>query len=253
MSHSKMFSSYHTPRFQRRSITILDEITRSKPFPPMAQTNTTSLRPSFVVVTKLLKLYSKKYHLPESFISKCFDSFHAIDEDHNGTLNKYELLYIMNGMGYSVSEKMLNDVMSQYDTNGDGVVDFEDFLVLVKDIRFRLSNLPLEEYHQQGFNGHQNKAEIIRAFEVMGGGKNGSGKIDVNKLEKVIQTFGLKIQAKEIMKQLDVDNNGEIDIFEFTEFLSCIKDKHQNPKKRKSKSNMFHKSLTSLERILMDY
>ena len=56
--------------------------------------------------------------------------FAGIDTDGSGTVTADELLIMLWGLGQRMNETKLQDAITRADKNGDGVVDFDEFLAL---------------------------------------------------------------------------------------------------------------------------
>ena len=62
--------------------------------------------------------------------------------------------------------------------------------------------------------------DALEAFIAMGGNKDRSGLVNLDFLVKTIQEdFGLEIDIKKLIKDIDTDSSGEIDFFEFKSLL----------------------------------
>ena len=55
-------------------------------------------------------------------------AFDVMDENKDGTVSKEELKQLLSGMGEEVSDDVINEMISIADENGDGKVDFEEFV-----------------------------------------------------------------------------------------------------------------------------
>ena len=51
-----------------------------------------------------------------------------MDVDGNGTITSEELQKVMKEQGEKLSEAVINVMVAMADTNGDGKIDFEEFL-----------------------------------------------------------------------------------------------------------------------------
>ena len=55
-------------------------------------------------------------------------AFDVMDENKDGTVSKEELKQLLSGMGEEVTDDVINEMISIADENGDGKVDFEEFV-----------------------------------------------------------------------------------------------------------------------------
>ena len=56
------------------------------------------------------------------------EAFHAIDNDRSGTLSTTELKDVMKSFGENFSDEQLEQMFKKADANGDGQVDYQEFL-----------------------------------------------------------------------------------------------------------------------------
>ncbi|XP_078488474.1 calmodulin-like [Ciona intestinalis] len=59
------------------------------------------------------------------------EAFKVFDRDGNGLISRAELSQVMGNLGEQLSEKDLNDMISEADKNGDGQIDYEEFVQMV--------------------------------------------------------------------------------------------------------------------------
>ncbi|KAF9583677.1 hypothetical protein BGW38_008881 [Lunasporangiospora selenospora] len=57
--------------------------------------------------------------------------FDRYDKDNNGTVSISELYAMANDLGQASSKTDIEYVISQFDTNNDGVLDFKEFSELI--------------------------------------------------------------------------------------------------------------------------
>lgn len=55
------------------------------------------------------------------------ERFNAIDSDQSGSLDRFEVKEIFDGMGMPISEHTLSDIMEKFDTDNDGTIDCAEF------------------------------------------------------------------------------------------------------------------------------
>ncbi|XP_016387374.1 calcium-binding protein 7-like [Sinocyclocheilus rhinocerous] len=63
--------------------------------------------------------------------SKIREAFKVFDRDGNGFISKQELGVAMRSLGYMPNEVELEVIIQRLDMNGDGQVDFEEFVALL--------------------------------------------------------------------------------------------------------------------------
>ena len=66
-----------------------------------------------------------------------FKAFLPFDKDGEGTLTKKELGRVMRSLGQKPTEAELQDMMNKFNADGDGAIDFDEFLTMMgqKSIR----------------------------------------------------------------------------------------------------------------------
>ena len=55
----------------------------------------------------------------------------VFDQDGNGVISRKNLAAVMKNLGEELTEDDLTDMMLEADKNGDGVVDFEEFVHVI--------------------------------------------------------------------------------------------------------------------------
>ncbi|KAM8797330.1 calcium-binding protein 8 [Eudromia elegans] len=80
------------------------------------------LKKSSIVVTPLFFFFS---------IAEIREAFRVLDRDGNGFISKQELGMAMRSLGYMPSEVELAIIMQRLDMDGDGQVDFDEFMTIL--------------------------------------------------------------------------------------------------------------------------
>ena len=88
-------------------------------------------------------------------------------KDGSGTISTKELLPVMRSMGQNPTEDEVLNLVIEYDVNGDGTIDFDEFLEMMR-----------KQAEQQ-----DNSAELREAFKIFD--RDGNGYIDAAELKKV--------------------------------------------------------------------
>ncbi|XP_060577843.1 neo-calmodulin-like [Ruditapes philippinarum] len=70
-------------------------------------------------------------HIPEERIEEFREAFSLFDEDGNGEIAIDELIKTLQSLGKNPSQEEINELVRDFDANGDGVIDFEEFKVLM--------------------------------------------------------------------------------------------------------------------------
>jgi hypothetical protein len=72
------------------------------------------------------------------------EAFNVFDRDGNGTIDLGELAHMMSALGENLSPEEVAKLLTDYDTDGDGVINFEEFKVIMLTPR-NPSEEPVEE------------------------------------------------------------------------------------------------------------
>eukprot|EP00039_Didymoeca_costata_P008523 m.113107 g.113107 ORF g.113107 m.113107 type:complete len:153 (+) comp14118_c0_seq4:93-551(+) len=59
------------------------------------------------------------------------EAFKHFDEDRNGTIDAEEITHAMRVIGQKLSKKQAKEFVEAADTNGDGVIDYQEFISLL--------------------------------------------------------------------------------------------------------------------------
>ena len=143
-------------------------------------------------------------NLTEEQIAEIKEAFSLFDKDGDNTITTKELGTVMRSLGQDPTDEELNDVIHEVDANGNGTIDFPEFLeMMVRKIRDK----DLE-------------AEIKEAFRVFD--KDGNGFISASELRIVMVNLGEKLSDNEInemIREADVDGDGHINYDEFVKMM----------------------------------
>mmetsp|Transcript_3328 Transcript_3328/g.5176 ORF Transcript_3328/g.5176 Transcript_3328/m.5176 type:complete len:152 (+) Transcript_3328:77-532(+) len=132
---------------------------------------------------------------------EAFDNF---DKDRNGEIDQVELGIVMRSLGYSPTDKQLKDMMLQVDTDGNGVISFNEFVDMMR--KCELST----DFEQ----------EIREAFEFFDKDKNKT--ISPDELASIMRGLGANLSEQEIdllVKEADKNGDGSIDVQEFIDLM----------------------------------
>ncbi|XAR56068.1 hypothetical protein NMG60_11036372 [Bertholletia excelsa] len=133
--------------------------------------------------------------------------FSTFDKNKDGFITKQELRESLKNMGMQVTETEVADMVEKADSNGDGLMDLDEFCELFESIQ-----------ELEGTKEEEAEGELREAFDVFD--ENGDGLITVEELGKVLCSMGLKEgqrleTCKEMIKNVDVDGDGMVNFHEF--------------------------------------
>ena len=125
--------------------------------------------------------------------------FENLDENGDGRLSREEL---QKGFKEYCGDHLSNmeDIIAQCDIDGNGYIDYSEFLTCVVSNSIEIS-----------------KANLQIAFNALD--KDGSGTISRGELQDALEALTDKQTIDKIMRDIDLNDDGEIDIEEFT---TCI-------------------------------
>jgi len=107
-------------------------------------------------------------------------------------------------MGQNPTEDEVLNLVIEYDVNGDGTIDFDEFMEMMKK----------QAEHQD------NSAELKEAFKIFD--RDGNGYIDAEELKKVVTQYGARLsleEAEELLNEADLDGDGKLDYNEFVQMM----------------------------------
>ncbi|ORY02522.1 calmodulin [Basidiobolus meristosporus CBS 931.73] len=140
----------------------------------------------------------------EEQIAEFKEAFSLFDKDGDGSITTKELGTVMRSLGQNPTEVELQDMVSEIDADGNGQIDFNEFL--------NLMSRKLKETDSE--------AEIKEAFKVFD--KDGNGFISASELHHVMNNLGEKLSEQEItemIREADVDGDGQINYEEFVKMM----------------------------------
>lgn len=143
--------------------------------------------------------------LPPEQVAKFKEVFSRFDKNGDNTINTQELGAVMQALGQDISEDELKMLIAQVDTDGDGVISFQEFLeAMVKRMK--------------SWGSEQEMREVFRAFDL-----NGDGHISVDELKQAMAKLGELLSQEELdtmIQEADVDKDGQVNYEEFMRILS---------------------------------
>ena len=69
--------------------------------------------------------------LTEEQIAEFKEAFSLFDKDGDGTITTKELGTVMRSLGQNPHDQELNDMINEIDEDGNGHVDFDEFLIMM--------------------------------------------------------------------------------------------------------------------------
>ncbi len=145
--------------------------------------------------------------LNKAEIEKSHEAFIAFDKDQRGYIDAKALKSVLEEMGQRPNDDEVTKMINEVDSTSTGKIFFNDFLRVIA-------------YHKVCMRDSDD-SDTLDAFVAMGGNADGSGKIDASKLIDIVKMeFGMTIDIKKLIEEIDIDGSGEIEYNEFKALLS---------------------------------
>lgn len=167
----------------------------------------------FRAMNKLKKLALKVIaeNLSEEEIKGLKTMFTNMDTDKNGTITYEELKSGLARIGSRLTEAEVKQLMEAADVDGNGTIDYIEFISATM--------------HRHRLERDEHLYKVFQYFD-----KDNSGFITRDELETAMKEHGIGDEAniKEIILEVDTDNDGRID---YTEFCTMMRSGTQQPAK----------------------
>ncbi|XP_056022814.1 uncharacterized protein LOC125649260 isoform X2 [Ostrea edulis] len=131
--------------------------------------------------------------------------FNDFDRDKNGKIDDSELGTALRMLGLNPTKKEIDDMMQEVDNDGNGTIEFEEFLAFIK----RSYKKPDEIKHDL--------KKAFRVFDI-----NGDGFITREELREVLTKMGETLtdhEVDEMMENADKNGDGKIDYDEYVDVM----------------------------------
>ncbi|KAL3890968.1 hypothetical protein ACJMK2_003234 [Sinanodonta woodiana] len=150
----------------------------------------------------------KMGEVTEENIKEIKGAFDIFDMDKDGKLSHGELRSVMRLLGLLCSEKELDTIIHDMDSDGNGFVEYKEFE------SYAIANDLLRKSNELDY-------ELLDAFKYFD--KDGNGYIDRDELKAVLTQFGDKMTEEEVdnvLHEADTNGDGRIDYPEFCEQMT---------------------------------
>ncbi|KAI3378374.1 hypothetical protein SNEBB_000138 [Seison nebaliae] len=142
--------------------------------------------------------------LTKEQIDEFREAFRLFDKDGDGTITIKELGVVMRSLGQNPTEKELQVMIAQVDADGNGSIDFTEFLMMIA------SKINQADYEE----------EMTEAFRVFDNDDNGT--VSTNEFRNYLMELGEKMADSEINQLIgsaDPHNEGLIRYKDFIDLL----------------------------------
>ncbi|RID58592.1 LOW QUALITY PROTEIN: hypothetical protein BRARA_F01882 [Brassica rapa] len=140
--------------------------------------------------------------LTDDQISEFKEAFSLFDKDGDGCITTKELGTVMRSLGQNPTEAELQDLMNEADADGNGTIDFPEFLNLMA---------------HEGLIQWKSLKKPSGFFD-----KDQNGFISAAELRHVMKNLGEKLtdeEVDEMIREADVDGDGQINYDEFVKVM----------------------------------
>ncbi|ELU00395.1 hypothetical protein CAPTEDRAFT_170361 [Capitella teleta] len=145
--------------------------------------------------------------LSEEQIGEFREAFSLFDKNGDGKITTSELGTVMRSLGQNPTEAELQDMVNEVDSDGNGTIDFDEFLIMMAK---KMKETDSEE-------------ELREAFRVFD--KDGNGFISAAELRHVMTNLGEKLtddEVDEMIREADLDGDGMVNYEDFSNYARPI-------------------------------
>lgn len=155
----------------------------------------------FAAMNKLKKEALKVIaeNMPKEEIEGLKQMFISIDTDKSGTITVDELRQGLKEKGELLPDTDLQKLMSNMDVDGNGVIDYEEFVAATMNL-YKLEN-----------------ENLLKAFQKFDA--DNSGYITKDELVTALKDREDELDIEQILAEVDKDNDGKIDYEEFRDMM----------------------------------
>ncbi|KAJ7954818.1 putative Calmodulin [Quillaja saponaria] len=143
--------------------------------------------------------------LSEEQIVEFREAFCLFDKDGDGCITVEELATVIRSLDQNPTEEELKDMISEVDVDGNGTIEFSEFLDLMA----------------KKMKENDSEEELKEAFKVFD--KDQNGYISANELRHVMINLGEKLTDEEVeqmIKEADLDGDGQVNYDEFVKMMT---------------------------------
>jgi len=135
--------------------------------------------------------------------------FNMFDKEKKGYIQAGQVGQILRTMGQAFEERDLKKLIRQYDSDGSGEIEFEEFAAMV-------ANFVNDDEDKEAL-----VEELREAFRLYD--KEGNGYINVSDLRDILRALDDNVSEEELdemIAEIDTDGSGTVDFDEFMEMMS---------------------------------
>jgi len=160
------------------------------------------------------------YNLVQDEYDYIFAQFLTFDVDDTNELSKRELTKLCTWLNYPHAPKDINDMFAQMDIDGNGTIDFDEFVSYIKDKR------PHPEFQYNMTQAEYEK--FMMTFHYYD--TDGNGGLDRDEFRRLVKAMKYPGDPEQIFREIDLDSNGLLDVDEFLTYWKKKKEAvHYHP------------------------
>jgi len=155
----------------------------------------------------------RKLAVPEDKLDEYKQSFDYFDRDLSGEITIQELKSLLHSLGQRTNENRVKEMIDELDQNGDGRITFEEYVTIMEK---------QEEGDDEGNQEEDTDDDIIKAFKVFDVHKKGF--LNCMEFKHILKNLGDEdnrfndAEVDQVFKEADLNNDGQINYYEFVEF-----------------------------------
>ena len=164
-------------------------------------------------------------------------AFERYDKDRSGRLDHREVRAALKDIGIDFTSEQAARVVKQYDADGSGQMEIDEFAQLVQKLRQMGYNLKEAELEQLRKDNEQLRRALKVAPDIRAAfaryDRDNSGRLDYQELRNALQDIGLDCsmeQAANAIRQYDNDRSGQMEIDEFAQLVQKLRQMGYNIK-----------------------
>mmetsp|Transcript_23882 Transcript_23882/g.68597 ORF Transcript_23882/g.68597 Transcript_23882/m.68597 type:complete len:155 (+) Transcript_23882:122-586(+) len=145
--------------------------------------------------------------LSKQQIQEAREAFKMFDKDGDGCITAAELGTVMRSLGQFPTDEELRQMIDESDQNHDGVIDFQEYLDMVRRQEILQASEP------------DIGLEAFKVFDV-----DGDGFITAEELRQIMEKLGETLTDEEVdmmIEEADADGDGQVSYKEFSKLLLC--------------------------------
>ncbi|PIO75107.1 EF hand [Teladorsagia circumcincta] len=162
--------------------------------------------------------------------------FNMFDKENKGYIRATQVGQILRTMGQAFEERDLKQLIKEFDTDGSGEIEFEEFAAMVANFVVNSEdNEGLEEELREAFRLYDKQLQFslhrmklryqkLRNYlHCCSDSTPGNGYINVSDLRDILRALDENVSEEELdemIAEIDTDGSGTVDFDEFMEMMS---------------------------------